>query len=63
MKHTAATDPLSAGSRWKMLASRNWTALVFVARPETPEMFRWADSGPRRKSASIQTGADRPPAR
>src|SRR5439155_36011 len=52
LKHTAAIRPLCPGECWKTDASRNSTALVFVASPETPERFRCAASGPSRKSAS-----------
>ena len=40
-----------------MLPSMNSTALVLVARPDTPVMLRWAASGPSRKSQSRNTGA------
>lgn len=62
MKQSAATDPLCAGNVWKMLARKNSTALVLVASPDTPVMFRCAASGPRRKSASRYTGAASPAA-
>ena len=52
LKHTAATLPFCAGKWVKMDCSSHSTALVLVARPETPVMFRRAASGPMRKSAS-----------
>jgi hypothetical protein len=51
LKQSAATEPLWAGKVWKMLVSRNSTALVLVARPDTPVMLRCAASGPSRKVA------------
>jgi hypothetical protein len=52
LKQRAATLPLCRGNVWKMLVKRNSTALVFVARPDTPLILRWAASGPSRKSQS-----------
>jgi hypothetical protein len=63
LKHTAATLPFCGGMWAKMLASSHSTALVLVARPETPVMLRCAASGPNRKSASRYTGLSVPPAR
>jgi hypothetical protein len=63
LKQTAATRPFFAGKCANIEASSHSTALVFVARPETPLMLRCAASGPRRKSASSQTGDDVAPER
>ena len=50
--YTAATEPLLAGKCAKIDWRSHSTALVFVARPETPVMLRCAASGPSKKSAS-----------
>jgi hypothetical protein len=63
LKHTAATLPFCAGKCVKIDCSSHSTALVFVASPDTPLMFRCAASGPMRKSASRKIGASVPPAR
>src|SRR5262249_16849871 len=52
LKQTAATDPFFSGKCAKIDERIHSIALVFVARPETPVMFKCAASGPIRKSAS-----------